>query len=565
MPMQQPALYGSDELSKHHESGLWGSRLLVDHFDERAMRTPDKVAIVEAHRSHTYAQVKVATQNLAAGLLDLGVGRGDVVAVQSPNWAELPMLHLATDRIGAIFLPLSEGFREKELLHLLNKAQAKVLFCPAQSKGQNHIAFMQSLQKSIGLLRHIIPMRGTGEDGGARHLANFESMVASTGWRQTLGEEGLVRMRATSDAPSHVMVSSGSTGMPRCSLFSDNNTLVKLVQQYLHASDVTSSDVAAALAPAGTGATGYNYPILAMLLHGGTSVLLEHWSGSNVQAALDLMEKHACTMAVAVPAQLVMLVNVAEQSKRKLPTLRVITNSGAKLLPQVAEAAERLFSCKVQVIYGTSEAGATAMTSIYDSDEKRRNTVGRPLVGQQVKLIDDDGVEVSVGNTGEVCWRGANKSFGFLHDFESTHKVWDAEGWMHSGDLGMFDPEGYLCIVGRKKDMIIRGGQNINPGAIEEVLLKHPSVHEVAVVGFEDAVLGERIAACVVSDDRTMHLDMLKALVLAQGLAAWHQPEMLMVLDELPRNVGGKIDKRALATLAAARASAESEGAKAAA
>jgi non-ribosomal peptide synthetase component E (peptide arylation enzyme) len=129
----------------------------------------------------------------------------------------------------------------------------------------------------------------------------------------------------------------------------------------------------------------------------------------------------------------------------------------------------------------------------------------------------------------------------------------------------MFDPEGYLCIVGRKKDMIIRGGQNINPGAIEEVLLKHPSVHEVAVVGFEDAVLGERIAACVVSDDRTMHLDMLKALVLAQGLAAWHQPEMLMVLDELPRNVGGKIDKRALATLAAARASAESEGAKAAA
>jgi non-ribosomal peptide synthetase component E (peptide arylation enzyme) len=560
--MQQPALYGNDTFSKYYESGLWGSRLLVDFFDERALLTPDKVAIVEAHRSHTYVQVKAATQNLAAALLDLGVCKGDVVAVQSPNWTELPMLHLATDRIGAIFLPLSEGFREKELLHLLNKAQAKVLFCPAKSKGQNHIAFMQSLQKNIGLLRHI-PMRGTMEGEGAGRLANFESMVASTAWRQTLGEEGLARMRSTSDAPSHVMVSSGSTGMPRCSLFSDNNTLVKLVQQYVQASDVTSSDVAAALAPAGTGATGYNYPILAMLLHGGTSVLLEHWSSSNVQAALDLMENTACTMAVAVPAQLVMLVNAAEQSKRKLPTLRVITNSGAKLLPQVAEAAERLFSCKVQVIYGTSEAGATAMTSIHDSDEKRRNTVGRPLVGQQVKLIDDDGVEVPVGNTGEVCWRGANKSFGFLHDFESTHKVWDAEGWMHSGDLGMFDPDGYLCIVGRKKDMIIRGGQNINPGAIEEALLKHPSIHEVAVVGFEDAVLGERIAACVVSGDSAIHLDMLKAMVLAQGLAAWHQPEMLMVLDELPRNVGGKIDKRALATLAAARANAAFKGTKA--
>lgn len=554
MPMQQPALYGSDEIAKHHKSGLWGERLIVDYFDERAERTPTKAAIVEAHRTHTYGQIKVATQNLAAGLLDLGVKLGDVVAVQSPNWAELPMLHLAANRIGAIFLPLSEGFREMELIHLLNKARAKVLFCPAVIKGQNHIEFMQSLRLDIALLRHVIPMRETNAHVRRDQFGSFESMAASTNWKQTLGEEGLARMRTTSDAPSHVMVSSGSTGMPRCSLYSDNNTLVKLVQQYMQASDVSSSDVAAALAPAGTGATGYNYPILAMLLHGGTSVLLEHWSGSDVQAALDLMETNGCTMAVAVPAQLVMLVHAAQQSKKKVPTLRVITNAGAKLQPQVAEDAERLFSCKVQVIYGTSEAGATAMTSIHDPEEKRRNTVGRPLDGQQVKLIDDDGVEVASGTPGEVCWRGANKSFGFLHDLESTRKVWDDEGWMHSGDLGVFDADGYLCIVGRKKDMIIRGGQNINPGAIEEVLLKHPSVHEVAVVGFDDPVLGERIAACVVSDDQALQLDALKCLVLSHGLAAWHQPEMLLLLAELPRNVGGKTDKRALATLATARA-----------
>lgn len=553
--MKQPALYGSDEFAKYYKSNLWGSRLLVDYFDERVRLTPDKVAIVEAQRSHTFTQIMRATKNLAAAMQGLGIEKGDVVAVQSPNWAELPMLHLATDRIGAIFVPLSEGFREKELLHLLDKAQARVLFCPAEIRGQDHFSFIASLRSQLPALEHVITMRSDGSHGGL----TFEAMASEDEWIDRLGEEGLARLRADADAPSHVMVSSGSTGMPRCSLFSDNNTIVKLVQQYVQASGVTSSDVAAALAPAGTGSTGYNYPILAMLLHGGTSVMLEHWSGSNVEAALDLINDHACTMAVAVPAQLVKLVNVAESSTRPLPKLRVITNSGAKLPAHVAEAAEELFSCKVVSIYGSSEAGATAMTSINDTDEKRRNTVGRPLVGQQVLLVDDDGVEVAVGCVGEVCWRGANKSYGFLNDFESTHQVWDAEGWMHSGDLGLIDAEGYLQIVGRKKDMIIRGGQNINPGVIEEVLLKHPDVAEIAIVPVEDPILGERIAACVVARTGACPtLDSLKSFVLANGLAAWHQPELLLKVNELPRNAGGKVDKKALSRSAAGATEAAS-------
>jgi non-ribosomal peptide synthetase component E (peptide arylation enzyme) len=548
--MEQPALYGSEEFKRYYDKGWWGTRLLVDYFDERAQVTPQKIAIVESARVHTYAQLRAATKNLAASLLRLGMRKGDVVAVQSPNWAELPMLHLATDRIGAIFVPLSEGFREKELLHLLKKSSARVLFCPATLRGLDHLEFIDGLRAELPALEHVVPMRG----GAPQDASSFESMVTYEGWRHDLGEDGLAAMHADADAPSHVMVSSGSTGMPRCSLFSDNNTIVKLVQQYEQASGVTSSDVAAALAPAGTGSTGYNYPVLSMLLHGGTCVMLEHWSGSNVDAALDLMVDNGCTMAVAVPAQLVKLVAAAASTNRALCKLRIITNSGAKLPASVAEAAERLFSCKVQSIYGSSEAGATAMTSIHDPDEKRRHTVGRPLEGQQVQLLADDGSEVAAGGIGEVCWRGANKSFGFLNDHEATATVWDAEGWMHSGDLGQLDADGYLSIVGRKKDMIIRGGQNINPGVIEEALLRHPCVHEVAVVAFDDEALGERIAACVVSPDASLHLDALKAMVLSQGLAAWHQPELLVLLAELPRNVGGKIDKRALSATATALA-----------
>jgi len=542
--MNQPRLYGPEVSRGYYDSRLWTPRLLVDYFDKHAIATPHKVAIIEAHRTWSYKEVQLASRNVAASLLRLGVAKGDVVAVQTPNWAELPVVHLATNRIGAIFLPLSEGFRQAELEHLLKRVHVRVLFCAATLRGEDHLALVEALRPQLPALRELIAVRGgAGAD-------NFDALAADESWRSGEGEAHLAAARGTADDPSHVMVSSGSTGMPRCSLYSDNNTAVKLMQQYVMAADMTANDVAAAIAPAGTGSTGYNYPILAMLLLGGTSVLLEHWHGGRIEEVLQLMRQHRCTTAVAVPTQLAKLVSVAAESKEPLPQLRVFTSAGAKLPPSVAEAAEQLFGCKVQSVYGTSEAGATSMTSIDDSDVKRRTTVGRPLLGQEVRILADDGSVVPDGQLGEVCWRGANKSYGFLHDAESTAKVWDADGWLHSGDLGFIDPEGYLQIVGRKKDMIIRGGQNINPGAIEEALLEHPSVREVAVVPFEDEVFGERIAACVVSSDEALVLESLKSLILARGMAAWHQPELLVCVQELPRNAGGKVDRRTLAALA---------------
>src|ERR1019366_4456458 len=181
------------------------------------------------------------------------------------------------------------------------------------------------------------------------------------------------------------------------------------------------------------------------------------WNGNRLDQVLDLIAANECTGAVAVPAQLARLIQAAEFRRYDLGSLRVVTNSGAKLPRSVAESVERLFGCTVQTIYGTSEAGATAMTRVTDSDEQRRNTVGRPLDGQEVRILDTEGGDVAPGEAGEVCWRGANKSYGFLNDADGTSKVWDEEGLLHSGDLGRIDAGGYLHIVGRKKDMIIRG------------------------------------------------------------------------------------------------------------
>jgi len=542
----QPKLHSDAACAAYHEAGLWGDKLIVDYIDDHARRDPAKAAIVDCRETITYATLVRRSENLAAAFKAIGLGHGDVVAIRSANWAELPITHLATNRIGAIFLPLSEGFAEADILHLLRQSQARVLLT-ASTGWLDPRAFLEKHRSELALLKEVISLRGAGSGG----KLSFDSLTNDDSWRSQHGTEYLTRARADADAPSHVMVSSGTTGMPKCSLFSDNNSIVKVLLQYCKSvAEITSADVAAAIAPAATGSTGYNYPILAPLLAGGTSVMLEHWKGSNPEEALHLIEQHGCTYAVVVPTQLAKLIAIPDVNKYDLRHLRLITNSGAKLPAPVAEAAESLFHSKIQSVYGCSEAGAATMTSVSDPPEKRFHTAGRALLGQELVIKDEAGNPVERNHIGEVCWRGANKTFGFLNDPESTSTVWDAAGWLNSGDLGTIDDDGYLRIVGRKKDMIIRGGQNINPRAIEEVLLRHSSVVDVAVASVPDPVLGERVGAFVVGrPSQTPSLAELSRFVLDQGLAKWNQPELLFLVDDLPRNAGGKVDKARLLKL----------------
>jgi acyl-CoA synthetase (AMP-forming)/AMP-acid ligase II len=542
----QPKLHSDAACAAFHEAGLWGDKLIVDYIDNHARRDPDKTAIVDCRETITYATLVRRSENLAAAFKALGLGHGDVVAIRSANWAELPITHLATNRIGAIFLPLSEGFAEADIVHLLRQSRARVLLT-ASTGWLDPRAFLEKHRSELALLKEVISLRGAGSGG----KLSFDSLANDDSWRSQHGTEYLTHARADADAPSHVMVSSGTTGMPKCSLFSDNNSIVKVLLQYCKSvAEITSADIAAAIAPAATGSTGYNYPILAPLLAGGTSVMLDHWKGSNPEEALHLIEQHGCTYAVVVPTQLAKLIAIPDVNKYDLRHLRLITNSGAKLPAPVAEAAESLFHSKIQSVYGCSEAGAATMTSVSDPPEKRFHTAGRALLGQELVIKDEAGNPVEQNHIGEVCWRGANKSFGFLNDPEGTSAVWDAAGWLNSGDLGLIDDDGYLRIVGRKKDMIIRGGQNINPRTIEEVLLRHSSVVDVAIASVPDPVLGERVGAFVVGrPSQTPSLAELSRFVLDQGLAKWNQPELLFLVDDLPRNAGGKVDKARLLKL----------------
>ena len=532
------------DTAEFYRRGYWQDRLTVDYFDEHAVAHPGKAALIDNRGTLTYGELAARTRNLAAALIRLGIGSGDVVGVLSPNWSELPISHLALDRIGAIFLPLHDGFRREELCSLLSQSRAKALIYPASYHGFDYRVLVEELRLGLPDLRLLIVMRAPPIGG---ELA-FDTLVLDDGWRGAKGNNFLDAYRPDPSSPMQIMVSSGTTAAPRCSVFCDNAMVFKLVRQYgRHACRLGSNDIAAAIAPAGTGSTGYNYPILAPLLFGGTSVLLERWNGLEPERALELMATHRCTYAVVIPTQLVKLVNAPDLGCYDFSALRFITNGGAKLAAAVAEAAERSFGCVVQTMYGSTDSAVPTMTSIDDLAEKRR-TVGRVLEGQELRVVRDDGTPAEPGEAGEIWWRGANGGFGYLNMPEATKAVWDNEGWYHSGDLGVLDADGYLSITGRRKDMIIRGGRNINPRQIEEILVQHPKVTDAAVIPVGDVVLGEIACAVVVpaSQQDSPSLEELNEFIRSQELAVWCQPEKLVLVDDFPRNAGGKVDKRAL-------------------
>jgi acyl-coenzyme A synthetase/AMP-(fatty) acid ligase len=330
---------------------------------------------------------------------------------------------------------------------------------------------------------------------------------------------------------------------------------VEIADGTAHAVEMTAGDVAVAIAPANTGATGYLFPVLAPLLCGAASVLLENWTPAG---ALDLLESERATHAAAIPTQLVKMLQEEGVDRRDFSSVRVITSAGAPLTPDTAEQTENAFGCAVTTVYGSTDGGVVTVTRTTDSVHRRRRTVGRPIPGAELVLRDPLGAPVPAGTSGEATWRTPTKSFGYLNDDERMDAMFRDDGWYYSGDLGTLDEAGYLAITGRSKDLIIRGGQNISPLEIEQIIARHDAVSEVAVVGVPDPVFGERVCACVVlrPGQSSLTLDELAAYMRAQDIAPFKLPERLEVFGELPKTAGGKLSKVTVRSAVAERSAA---------
>jgi non-ribosomal peptide synthetase component E (peptide arylation enzyme) len=542
-PLTSPQL-----AAQFRAQGYWQDQTIYQRFRSAADKYPDKTAIIDGARRFSYSELVRIIDNVAGSLLALDLAPGSVVAVQSKNAAELPIMHLAAQRIGLLYMPLHDSWRDVEVEHSLKQAHACALVIPGIYRDFDHRAMIAEMRERLPDLRHVFVL-GDTPSGGMRDFAELLKPGSYSA-------QQLAAHTRDPDAPATVMLSGGTTSLSKISRYSSNN-LLNMLDAYAEAAGFGADDISAAIAPAGTGATGYVFPILTPLLHGATSVILTRWK--DPAEAIDLIVNHRCTQATGIPTQLTLMVPYLEKRNvEDFAHFKVFTNAGAPLLHETADRIEQLMSCKIQSLYGATDAGTPTMTSIADEREKRLSTVGRIVRGCECELRHPDGSKVAQGETGEVVWRGPDKSWGYLGDDAATAAVFSADGFYKSGDLGQFDAEGYLRIVGRIKDMILRGGRNISPRTCEEPLMEHPSVLEVAISAMPDKVLGERACAFVMlKQDCTLTFGEMVEFLTERKIAVWQLPERLEIVSDMPRSTGAKISKKDLTAMVTQKLKAE--------
>lgn len=534
------------EAERYRHSGAWPDETVYERFARYAAQYADKTAIVETHRSLTYRELLEQVQALSRGLLDAGIGPGSVVSLQLPNSAEQPMVHLALNRIGALAVPIHDAWHEAELPHLLKTSRAVAAIVPSSYRDLDYPALYARLRPESPCLKQIFSIGAPNPQADS-----FESLFSR-------GSEAAVTALGPidPDAPGDVMLSSGTTSMPKISLFSSNN-LLALLAPFFRRIRITSDDIAGALAPAGTGAIGYVYPMLSPLLNGATTVILDRWTEPEI--AIELICRHRCTYAFAVPTQLAQsLAAIKARPRSDFAAFRCFVNAGAPLGADVGRQIEEHMSCKIFGIYGATDGGVATSTDFDDTQEQRLTTVGTAQEECEIRLVDEIGEAVPPGQPGEIQWRSADKSYGYLNDPEATAAAFTADRFYRTGDLGVLDGDGHMRVVGRVKDMILRGGRNISPRLIEEMVSRHPQVMDVAVAAYPCPVMGERACAFVVlQKGASLTFPALIEFLHSQQMPTWQLPERMELMDELPKSAGGKIMKNKLREFVAAKVKAD--------
>ena len=527
-------LHSADDRERFRRSGHWAGKCLFEIVDGFGKTRPDRLAVTDGTRSYSYAELSGTSRRAASALWRLGLGAGGVLAAYLPNTALSPLLHLAANRIGAVYLPIPATWRAAEVVPVLLTARPQVIVVPDEGDDADYAAIVGRATGGFDPSPVVITM------------TEFERALA-----MPAVEEREAGYRPDPDAVAHLTPSSGSTGAPKLSALSSENLHSLFVSQICPAYGIGPEDRIGAIAPTGTGSTGYLCGVLCALFVGASSHVLPRWSAD---AALDLLLRAECTAAAVIPTQLVMMLDrLAEREAAAPRSLRVLLPAGAPLPAPVAQEAERRFGCKALSLYGASEATIPAVLTVEDAEDKRRETVGRVAPGQEFRLVDEAGRAVEQGRPGEIVWRGSSCSYGFYAQPELDEQAWDEHGWFHSGDIGVLDEDGYLSVVGRSKDMILRGGYNVFPAELEAALHEHPAIAEVVLVPVPDERLGERGCAVVVAaEGERPHLASLVGFLERRGIARYKLPEYLVVLDELPRAASSKYDRRRLREIAAA-------------
>ncbi|EJH0817643.1 medium-chain fatty-acid--CoA ligase [Escherichia coli] len=528
--MKVTLTFNEQRRAAYRQQGLWGDASLADYWQQTARAMPDKIAVVDNHgASYTYSALDHAASCLANWMLAKGIESGDRIAFQLPGWCEFTVIYLACLKIGAVSVPLLPSWREAELVWVLNKCQAKMFFAPTLFKQTRPVDLILPLQNQLPQLQQIV---------GVDKLAPATSSLSLS---QIIADNTPLTTAITThgDELAAVLFTSGTEGLPKGVMLTHNNILAS-ERAYCARLNLTWQDVFMMPAPLGH-ATGFLHGVTAPFLIGARSVLLDIFTPD---ACLALLEQQRCTCMLGATPFVYDLLNVREKQPADLSALRFFLCGGTTIPKKVARECQQL-GIKLLSVYGSTESSPHAVVNLDDPLSRFMHTDGYAAAGVEIKVVDDARKTLPPGCEGEEASRGPNVFMGYFDEPELTARALDEEGWYYSGDLCRMDEAGYIKITGRKKDIIVRGGENISSREVEDILLQHPKIHDACVVAMPDERLGERSCAYVVlkAPHHSLSLEEVVAFFSRKRVAKYKYPEHIVVIEKLPRTASGKIQK----------------------
>jgi len=512
----------------YRRQGLWRPETIWDAFAATASRHGDRLMTIEGATRLDFAEVARRAATVAGGLATLGVSPGDAVAVQLPNWHETVVTLLALARLGAVAVPILPIQREREVAFILQRTSARVAFIPGQHRDCDHRALLAGLRATAPALRDVIVVRDDAPAG----MRAFHDVTGPAPDRSAVA----------ADEIALVMFTSGTTADPKGVLHS-HQTLLAEAHSLAAVHGLGAGDTVLMPSPL-THVSGLVHAVLVPAVLGTCAVLMPRWEPGD---ALRAIAGERVSYMVGAPTFLRDLAQHPDLPHADVGSFRLFSCGGANVDPSLVTEAARRLDCVAKRVYGSTEFPTITTSGPDDPPDRRIDSDGRPIGAAEIRLVDDAGADVGSGNEGEVLARGPECFLGYL-DPALNAESFTADGWFRTGDLGTLDAAGFLRITGRKKDIIIRKGENISAREVEELVATHPAVAEGAVVGLPDAAAGEIACAAILIrpgaaaptlQDLTRHL-------LAQGLSKRKLPERLVVVSEFPRTASGKIAKRAL-------------------
>jgi len=529
-----------DEMNK---KGLWPKKLLLDHVERWAAEQPDAVAItgINSMRGRTesisFGQLHRMARRIAIGLADLGVQKGEVISFQMPNWWEFAALHLACLHIGAITNPVMPIFRQRELSFMLDYAESKVFIAPKTFRGFDHQAMVEELWPKLAKLEHVFYLDGKGDE-------SFENRFIERRWEEEVDADTLfAERRPDPNDIIELLYTSGTSGVPKGVLHT-SNTLLSLVDIGRARLGLTKDDVVFMPSPMAH-QTGFLYGMSMALVLGTKLVLQDIWSA---EVAARRINDERPTYTMASTPFLADLTNTPALDVCDVSSFRMFCSAGAPIPRILVNNATKRLGAQILSGWGMTENGLVTTTQPGDPDEKIFNTDGAAVDHAAVRIVDTNGNPVGANVEGRLQAKSAGMFVGYLKRPDAYESY---DGWFETGDLARMDADGYIRIVGRAKDIIIRGGENIPVVEVEEQIYRHPAVEDVAVVAMPDERLGERGCAFVqTKPNANFTFDAMVEHLVDAGMSKTYLPEKLEIVPEFPRTASGKIQKFQLRKIA---------------